>query len=92
MTWILLSSDLILDQLGQQVANYVSTFAPEQPFDIVGFSMGGIVSRYYVQRLWGIDRVQRLHYAGFPHHGTWMAYLCERLVVFRCVLALFYSS
>jgi len=45
--------------LGQQVANYVAaTFAPK-PFDLVGFSMGGIVSRYYVQRLGGIDRVQR---------------------------------
>jgi len=35
-----------------KVANYVAAnFAPEQPFDLVGFSMGGIVSRYYVQRL-----------------------------------------
>jgi len=40
--------------------------------------MGGIVSRYYVQRLWGIDRVQRFITLASPHHGNWMHYLCER--------------
>ena len=41
-----------LDILAQQIADYVvKTFAPEEPIDLVGFSMGGIVSRYYVQRL-----------------------------------------
>ena len=73
------NGDLGLDQLGQQVANYVAaTFGPEQPFDLIGFSMGGIVSRYYVQRLGGIDRVQRFITLASPHHGTWVAYLSER--------------
>lgn len=74
------NGDLSLDQLGQQVANSVAaTFAPEQPFDLVGFSMGGIVSRYYVQCLGGINRVQRLITIASPHHGTWIAYLSDRL-------------
>lgn len=73
------NGDLSLDLLGQQVANAVAaTFAPEQPFDLVGFSMGGIVSRYYIQRLGGIDRVQRFITLASPHHGTWVAYLCQR--------------
>lgn len=64
-----------LDHLAQQVANYINaTFPPEQPIDLVGFSMGGIVSRYYVQRLGGIDRVQRFITISSPHHGTWVAY------------------
>jgi len=65
----------VLDKLAQQVANYVSaTFEPEQPLDLVGFSMGGIVSRYYLQRLGGIERVQRFITISSPHKGTVIAY------------------
>ncbi|AFZ60905.1 triacylglycerol lipase [Anabaena cylindrica FACHB-243] len=65
----------VLDKLAQQVADYVAaTFAPEQPFDLLGFSMGGIVSRYYIQRLGGIDRVKRFITISSPHRGTMMAY------------------
>lgn len=64
-----------LDQLAQQVADYINaTFPPEQPIDLVGFSMGGVVSRYYMQRLGGIDRVQSFITISSPHHGTWIAY------------------
>lgn len=64
-----------LDLLAKQLADYISeTFDPEQPLDIVGYSMGGIVSRYYVQRLGGINRVQRFITLSSPHHGTLTAY------------------
>lgn len=64
-----------LDLLAKQVAEYVeNTFPPKQPINVVGLSMGGIVSRYYVQRLGGIERVQRLITIGSPHYGTKMAY------------------
>lgn len=68
-----------LDILAQQVSDYVlNNFAPQQPIDLVGFSMGGIVSRYYVQRLGGFKRVQRLITISSPHHGTLMAYASQR--------------
>ncbi len=64
-----------LDSLAKQLADYISqTFEPEQAIDIVGYSMGGIVSRYYVQRLGGIDRVQRFITISSPHSGTLTAY------------------
>jgi triacylglycerol lipase len=64
-----------LDSLAQQLADYISeTFHPEQAIDIVGYSMGGIVSRYYVQRLGGINRVQRFITISSPHKGTLTAY------------------
>jgi len=45
--------------------------------------MGGIVSRYYVQRLWGIDRVQRFTLAS-PHHGhPWLTYVSPGCVQMR---------
>ncbi|WP_414588358.1 lipase family alpha/beta hydrolase [Scytonema sp. PCC 10023] len=80
--WTVYDLDLVpnngnmgLDTLAQQVADYIdATFEPEQPIDLVGFSMGGIVSRYYVQRLGGINRVQRFITISSPHHGTWIAY------------------
>ncbi|MGL5079994.1 MAG: esterase/lipase family protein [Microcoleaceae cyanobacterium] len=64
-----------LDKLANQLEHYVSkNFSPDQPFDLVGFSMGGIVSRYYVQRLGGIKRVQRFVTISSPHHGTQVAH------------------
>ncbi|MEH1856790.1 MAG: triacylglycerol lipase [Nostoc sp.] len=73
------NGDVGLDELAKQVANYVTaTFAPEQRLDLVGFSMGGIVSRYYVQRLGGINRVQRFITISSPHYGTVVAYGSRR--------------
>ena len=64
-----------LASLAQQLADYISqTFHPQQSIDIVGYSMGGLVSRYYVQRLGGINRVQRLITISSPHKGTLTAY------------------
>jgi len=64
-----------LDSLAKQLADYISqNFDPEQTLDIVGYSMGGIVSRYYVQRLGGINRVQRFITISSPHKGTLTAY------------------
>ncbi|NJR65943.1 MAG: alpha/beta fold hydrolase [Leptolyngbyaceae cyanobacterium CRU_2_3] len=74
------NGDVGLDQLASQVADYVEkTFAPNQPIDLVGFSMGGIISRYYVQRLGGIQRVQRFVTISSPHNGTWTALLRPNL-------------
>ncbi|MDY7007208.1 MAG: triacylglycerol lipase [Cyanobacteriota bacterium] len=64
-----------LDKLAEQVANYVDKIFPSnQPFDLIGFSMGGIVSRYYVQRLGGIERVESFITISSPHNGTLTAY------------------
>ncbi|NET57902.1 MAG: alpha/beta fold hydrolase [Symploca sp. SIO2E6] len=69
-----------LEQLAKQVADYIERhFDPEKPLDIVGFSMGGLVSRYYIQRLGGIKRVQRYVNISAPNNGTWTAYLLSRL-------------
>ena len=70
------NGSMSLAGLASQVAHYAeSTFAPGKKFDLVGFSMGGVVCRYYLQRLDGIDRVERFVSVGAPNHGTWMALL-----------------
>jgi triacylglycerol lipase len=73
------NGDLGLDKLALQVATFIDkTFTPEQSLDLVGFSMGGIVSRYYVQRLGGIALVQRFITISSPHYGTVIAYASQR--------------
>jgi triacylglycerol lipase len=65
-----------IDVLARQVADYVGkTFAPGEKIDLVGFSMGGLVARYYLQRLGGLERVSRLVTISSPHRGTWTAFL-----------------
>jgi triacylglycerol lipase len=68
-----------LETLATQIAAYVDAeLSPGSPLDLVGFSMGGLVSRYYVQRLGGASRVRRFVTISSPHHGTATAYLLRR--------------
>ncbi len=50
-------------------------FAPDQRFVLIGFSMGGLVSRVYLQDLGGAGRCDALVTISTPHHGTEMAKL-----------------
>jgi triacylglycerol esterase/lipase EstA (alpha/beta hydrolase family) len=43
--------------------------------DIVAHSLGGVVARYYIERLGGARRVARLVTIGSPHRGTVLARL-----------------
>lgn len=65
-----------LDALAQQLADHVeATFGPDRRFDLVGFSMGGLVCRYYLQRLGGLARVRRFVTISAPHQGSLLAWL-----------------
>ncbi|MGB2926121.1 MAG: alpha/beta fold hydrolase [Limnothrix sp.] len=65
-----------LVELAAQVKDYAEqNFASDQTFDLVGFSMGGLVTRYYLQRLGGDERVERYVSISAPNHGTIAAVL-----------------
>jgi triacylglycerol lipase len=65
------NGDSKLEILAKQVADLIErTFSPDRSIDLLGFSMGGLVSRYYLQRLGGIDRVQRFISISAPNNGT----------------------
>lgn len=49
-------------------------FGETEPFALVAFSMGGLVSRHYLQKLGGADRCQKFITVSTPHHGTKVAY------------------
>ncbi|WP_221347834.1 lipase family alpha/beta hydrolase [Streptomyces beigongshangae] len=54
-----------------------------QEVDIVGHSLGGLIARYYVQRLGGDVRVRTLVTLGTPHTGTRVAPLMDAHPVVR---------
>ena len=63
--------------LAHQLSDFIESNVPhDKRCDLVGFSMGGIVCRYYLQRLGGISRVDRFVAISVPEHGTWWASLC----------------
>jgi triacylglycerol lipase len=88
------TGDTRLEILAQQVAETIDrTFAADEQIDLLGFSMGGLVTRYYVQRLGGIaapaskdalsagrthQRVGRLITISTPHQGTLAANFSTR--------------
>ncbi|MFF1915483.1 esterase/lipase family protein [Streptomyces sp. NPDC058239] len=51
--------------------------------DIVGHSLGGLIARYYVQRLGGDQRVRTLVTLGTPHGGTSVAPLASAHPIVR---------
>lgn len=50
-------------------------FGTGQPISIVAFSMGGLVSRHYLQHLGGAGRCKSLITISSPHQGTWAAWV-----------------
>ncbi len=47
----------------------------DAPIILIGFSMGGLLSRYYMQFLGGNKRVKALFTIASPHHGSYLAHL-----------------
>jgi triacylglycerol lipase len=52
-----------------------SAMEPDERFSIVAFSMGGIVSRHYLQHRGGAKRCDHLFTISSPHNGTKAAWL-----------------
>ncbi len=48
----------------------VEKYGLEQEIDILGFSMGGIIGRYWINKLNGHKRTKRFMTIGSPHNGT----------------------
>ncbi len=50
-------------------------YGPDQSICVIGFSMGGIVSRYYLQNLGGAARCEKFFTLSSPHNGTVAAWI-----------------
>jgi len=64
-----------VDELALQLKTYIDENIPVgETFYLVGMSMGGLICRYYLQRLDGMKRVKRFISISTPHHGTRLAF------------------
>lgn len=57
-------------QSARQLAQFIEKLNTRAPIKLIGHSLGTLVSRYYVERLGGKDKVERLILMGGPHLGT----------------------
>jgi triacylglycerol lipase len=65
-----------IDDLANQLNEFVKTNIHEnQKFDLIGFSMGGLVCRYYIQRVGGLGQIDHFITISTPNNGTIMGYL-----------------
>jgi triacylglycerol lipase len=70
--------------IAHQLAQLVEKTCEETGYErvhVVGHSLGGVIARYYVQRLGGDARVHTLCTLGSPHSGTITARLLPQKVV-----------
>jgi triacylglycerol lipase len=66
--------DRALVDLAQQLDHAVCRqFGPEVPVDVLGFSMGGVIARTWLQLAGGRGRVRRLTVVGSPQRGSLLA-------------------
>jgi triacylglycerol lipase len=65
--------------MAEQLDTFVRAKIPAgEKFDLVGFSMGGLVCRYYLQKMGGYRRARRFVTLSTPNHGTIWAWLSGR--------------
>lgn len=64
-----------IEELSAQLQSLIEANVKRRPFDLVGYSMGGIVSRHYLQRRDGLKHVRRFITLCSPHQGTMAANL-----------------
>ncbi|WP_226666022.1 lipase family alpha/beta hydrolase [Microbulbifer aggregans] len=63
-----------LEPLAQQLGELVETVTEQgSTCSLVGFSMGGIVARYYLQKMGGMERVHKFVSLSSPHFGSFWA-------------------
>lgn len=65
-----------IPDLAVKVASFVDErVAPGETLAVVGFSMGALVLRHYLQELGGALRAKAFFSISGPHRGTWLSYL-----------------
>lgn len=60
-----------IEELAELLGMHIeAAFGLEQPIDLLGFSMGGVIGRAWIQLLGGHRRTRRLISVGSPQRGT----------------------
>ena len=65
---------LPIEQLATRLGERIEqAFGPHEPVDLLGFSMGGVIARTWIQLQGGHRRARRLISVGSPQQGSWVA-------------------
>ncbi len=64
------SLETLAQRLGEQIE---AAFGVEQPVDVLGFSMGGLIARTWIQLCGGASRTRRFLSVASPHGGSLVA-------------------
>jgi len=68
-----------LEDLAAMLGSHIeAAFGTEQPVDVMGFSMGGLISRTWIQLQGGHQRVRRFTSVASPQQGTLAAQVWPR--------------
>jgi triacylglycerol esterase/lipase EstA (alpha/beta hydrolase family) len=67
-----------ISDLAEQVGAAAEALGRGGPLDLIGFSMGALVSRYWLQKLGGREKVRRFISISGPHRGTLTAMLSSK--------------
>ena len=69
-------------ELAELLGSHIeAAFGSEQSIDLLGFSMGGVIVRSWIQLLGGHRRARRFHCVGSPQRGTWAAQPWPRCIL-----------
>ena len=67
-----------IQRLAEQLAAFVEHgFGADEPVNLFGFSMGGLIHRVYLQQMAGWRRVRKFVTVATPHRGTMTARLAN---------------
>jgi triacylglycerol lipase len=65
-----------IPDLSAKIAAFIEESVPRhEPLALVGFSMGAVVLRHYLQARGGASRARAFFSISGPHAGTWISYL-----------------
>jgi triacylglycerol lipase len=63
-----------VESSARRLAEHIEgAFGVSQPIDILGFSMGGVIARTWIQLMGGHGRTRRFLSVGSPHQGSLLA-------------------
>jgi triacylglycerol lipase len=68
----------LAERLDEQISH---RFGADTSIDLLGFSMGGIIGRIWLQDLGGAARTRRFFSVGSPHQGTMTAQVIPRVLL-----------
>ena len=68
-----------LEHMAKQLKAIITAETDKDNICLVGFSMGGLICRYYLQELEGYKVVSQFFSISAPHHGSLLAYLSPQL-------------